>query len=64
MRESSVFMRVQENRTAIHLQPFLRLCQSDFFGFHRFFPVFSGFYPILALFETFTAIPERKSSSL
>jgi hypothetical protein len=31
-----------ENRTAIHLHPFRALCQPDFFGFHRFFPVFLG----------------------
>jgi len=41
--ESSVFMRVRKNRTAFHLRPFERLCQLDFFGFHRFFTVFFGF---------------------
>jgi hypothetical protein len=39
-----------ENTTAIHLHPFRALCQSEFFGFHRFFPVFSGFVRIRALF--------------
>jgi hypothetical protein len=39
-----------ENRTAIHLQPFRALCQPQFFGFHRFFPVFSGFVRIWAPF--------------
>jgi hypothetical protein len=38
-----MFMRVRRNRTAIHLHPFRGLCQPDFFGFHRFFMVFSGF---------------------
>jgi hypothetical protein len=36
-------MRVRRNRTAIHLQPFERLCQLDLFGFHRFFTIFTGF---------------------
>jgi hypothetical protein len=39
-----------ENCTAIHLHPFRALCQREFFGFHRFFPVFLGFVRIRALF--------------
>jgi hypothetical protein len=45
-----------ENCTAIHLHPFRELCQSQNFGFHRFFPGFSGFVRIRAHFS-------RKSSA-
>jgi hypothetical protein len=41
-----------ENRTAIHLHPFRALCQSEFFGFHRFFRVFSGFVRIRVHFAS------------
>ena len=40
-----------ENRTAFHLHPFCALCQYPFFGFHRFFPVFSGFCSYLVTFS-------------
>ena len=39
-----------ENCTAIHLRLFRKLCQSDFFGFHRFFAVFVGFVWFLVQF--------------
>jgi len=59
-RETSMFMRVRRNRTAIHLRLFRALCQRDLFGFHRFFPVFLGFVRFWVHFGAFSVTKSAK----